>query len=801
MSASRTHPQTLPLGGETNPSPSGGGGERVSVGLAAVIAIALIVRLGYWLFVMPTADRGFVVDEPEYFAGAVVFASGRGFSFWDTFLWTRTPLYPAMLGVTFQLFGHNDLLPARLLQLGLSLASIAILYLIARRFFGPAAAVVSGLFAAIYLPFVILPYLLLGETLFILLFGLFLLAITSGTTSNSALSTQHSALLCALAGLFLGLATLVRGSALVYLPFAALVLWLNLRDASQRIRFNGEAKKTDEGAQFIAPSTDIRQGGINPAPTEGRGEQGVINHAPTVVQAALNSKLKTQNSKLIFAFLVVALITIVPWTVRNYAAYGHFILTDTTAGYNFWLGANGVRDGERLAADLRAIPNQGTRQDYAYARGFELLGADPLAFVGKGLKEMNDLWAGNFTAEERFTRGYTHGLVPASHLLASITLDDTLYLLLVPLAIVGLFAAPRHPLRGYVIAWALTNFALAFVFFAVTRFRLAVLFFLLPYAAWTLLNLGSLWRAFMLKSSNNVGAQFIAPSRPATEPGRDKSRPYRIAIAAVLIVGFLAANVPSYPLAETAQGVAEWGKQQHLAAGDALFASGDLQGAAREYNQADQSLAETQTAQANLDIHNGNLAAAQQLAGAIDPGYWGRYLIFGAIARVQHTDPSPAFINRVVRDNYAAASDWAWTHFAPTLTCDLHVGDEGQDMGNVRGFAPAEVDSGQRYRWSVQPTVSLRLCPASPTLTLRLRGYRPVPLPSPTVSVSIAGVNLGSVTLTADWQDYTIIIPAAVAAKTSGGAIVELSSSTFVPSGSDPRLLGFMLAEVRWGGK
>ncbi len=551
---------------------------------------------------------------------------------------------------------------------------------------------------------------------------------------NSKLKTQNSKLLYAtLAGLLLSLATLVRGTALVYLPFAAFVLWLNLRAAS-------------------------------------------------------NSKLKTQNSKLIIIFIIAAIVTLTPWAVRNYAAYSRFIPTDTTAGYNFWLGANHGLDGGRLAGDLLAIPNQGARQDYAYARGFDLLRSDPLGFVGKGLKEMNDLWAGNFSAEERFTQGYTHGLVPAAHLLASLTLDDTLYLLLVPLAIVGLFAAPRHPLRGYVVAWALVNFALAFVFFAVVRFRLAVLFFLLPYAAWALLNLRPLWRSLTQRN----------------QPGRDKSHPYKVVIATLLIAAFLIANLPAYPLAQTAQGMAEWGRQQHLAAGDALLASGDIAGAAKEYNQADQSLAETQTAQANLSVWRGDLKRAQQLAGAIDAGYWGRYLVFGAIARAQHVDPTSGFVNRVVRDNYAAASEWAWHHFIPTMQCDLHVGDEGQDMGNVRGFAPAEADSGQRYRWSVQPTVALRLCPASSTsatLTLRLRAYRPTPLPVTTVSISVAGVNIGSVTITAAWHDYSLTIPTEVIAATGSGTIVTLSSSTFVASGSDPQLRGFTLAEARLGGK
>jgi dolichyl-phosphate-mannose-protein mannosyltransferase len=789
-----------------NPSPSGEGAPSASpptgrgwgwvsgwLPLFIILAVALVARAAYWLLVMPAADRGLVVDEPEYFAGAVVFASGRGFSFWDTFLWTRTPLYPATLGFTFQLFGHDDLLPVHLLQLALNLASIAVLYLLTRRTFGPTVAFVTGLLAAIYLPFIILPYLLLGETLFILLFGLFLLAITGVSQRirfNGETEETNKRIgpipLCILAGIFLGLATLVRGTALVYLPFAALVLWLNLRrqTASQRIRFNRETEKTDAAAPWI-------------------------NSKP-----GASATRPYRNSNLIAVFLLAAIITVAPWTVRNYAAYGYFIPTDTTAGYNFWLGANGVRDGSRLAADLLAIPNQGARQDYAYARGFELFRADPLAYLGKGLKEMNDLWAGNFTAEERFTRGYTHGLVPAAHLVASILLDDTLYLILVPLAIIGLFAAPRHPLRGYVAAWALTNFALAFIFFAVTRFRLAVLFFLLPYAAWALCNLPTLWRSMYRNATgrdksrpysgtdHNVGAQFIARWR----------QPYRVAFASVLIVAFLVVNLPSYPLAETVQGVSTWGRQQHLTAGDTLLAAGDLAGAAREYNQGDQSLAETQTAQADLSLRQGNLAAAQQLATTIPADYWGRYLIFGAIARIQHADPTPAFADRTVRESYAEASAWAWNYLPPQPSCDLQVGDEGQSMSNVLGFGLSEIDGGQQYRWTMQPIVSLRLCPLTVipmpsqggsrvTLTLLLRAYRPTPLAEPNITVSIAGTNIATIAATADWQTYTVTVPLTVVANVSGATLVQLSSSTFVPAGSDPRLLGFMLAEAKLEGK
>src|SRR5207245_167698 len=90
--------------------------------------------------------------------------------------------------------------------------------------------------------------------------------------------------------------------------------------------------------------------------------------------------------------ILVCGITLVPWTIRNYVAYGRLVAVDTTGGYNLWLGSVGVRDEARLQADLRAIPNPADRQSFAYARAWENISADPVAFIGKGLKESLDLW-------------------------------------------------------------------------------------------------------------------------------------------------------------------------------------------------------------------------------------------------------------------------------------------------------------------------------------------------------------------------------------------------------------------------
>ena len=73
----------------------------------------------------------------------------------------------------------------------------------------------------------------------------------------------------------------------------------------------------------------------------------------------------------VVALLIIAcLVLLVPWTARNYAAYGRFVLVDTTSGYNLWLGSVGVRDEPRLQADLVTIPNPVDKQAFAYAQAW-----------------------------------------------------------------------------------------------------------------------------------------------------------------------------------------------------------------------------------------------------------------------------------------------------------------------------------------------------------------------------------------------------------------------------------------------
>ncbi len=91
---------------------------------------------------------------------------------------TFNPLYPAFLVVLFKLFGAG-LLPPRLVQIAIGLFTVALVYLMGRRFApgawkgnrrGAAVGIVAAALAVLYMPFVLYEGMLLASTLEIFLF-------------------------------------------------------------------------------------------------------------------------------------------------------------------------------------------------------------------------------------------------------------------------------------------------------------------------------------------------------------------------------------------------------------------------------------------------------------------------------------------------------------------------------------------------------------------------------------------------------------------------------------------------------
>src|SRR6266849_1593001 len=87
----------------------------------ALIVAALLLRIFYnlALHLGGHPPSSFVIDEREYFGAAHMLAEGRGFSFFDTALWVRPPLYVIFLAPLVGLFG-TDTTPVLLAQSALS---------------------------------------------------------------------------------------------------------------------------------------------------------------------------------------------------------------------------------------------------------------------------------------------------------------------------------------------------------------------------------------------------------------------------------------------------------------------------------------------------------------------------------------------------------------------------------------------------------------------------------------------------------------------------------------------------------
>ncbi|NJO07642.1 MAG: hypothetical protein HC876_20170 [Chloroflexaceae bacterium] len=388
------------------------------------------------------------------------------------------------------------LTPIYITQMLLSLLNVALIYVLAwqvvrHRTAGSGqqanvrAPTIAALLAALYLPFAIYPQIVLGETFYSTL--LLLAFVVLGHWASHVSTTRASVFWLAVAGGLCGLATLTRGLTLGFLPLVALwvVWWQWARRQS------------------------------HPQPLPAR-------LAP-------------------LAFVLACLLTILPWTVYASRAYGGLVLVDTTGAFNLLLGARTAYDGGRSDAPTRnfvlALLNErlsdnerhtlladaclyqrgderllaalarpasdithAERQQLMTAEGLCLLTAKPGAFVAKSLTELVDLFQINYTGAERMTDGFALGWLPRWYVLALFVLDDTLYVVLLVLAVLGWALAwqrlpgrsfwMRPPLVTLVGLWWLYNLGTAPLLFAINRFRIPLLPFACIFAA---LLLVALW--------------------------------------------------------------------------------------------------------------------------------------------------------------------------------------------------------------------------------------------------------------------------------------------------------------------
>ncbi len=786
--------------------------------LLALLA-GLVLRLALW---DNLPRQGMISDEAEYLAAANWLAQGRGFAWHQGWLWTRAPLYPLFLAAHIYLFGMH-LAPIYLSQTLLSLVNVVLVYLLAQQVWPrPSRRVpfVAALLAALYLPLASYPQLLLSETLYLslLLAAFVLLGRWAALVAHSPPDKRPIPwLLLMLAAGLLGLSTLTRGLTLGFLPFAAGWVWWVSRPFKGR---HGDRNR--------------------PSEREPLGSQASRLHSSRPDAGAPSSSLITHHSSLIpAAFLLVYVVTLLPWSLYASNTYGGPIIVDTTSAFNVLLGARTAYDGSRSDAPTRnfilallderastderhALVNdaclyryedarlltalnqpateitQAQRQQLMSAEGGCLLREKPAAFIHKSLRELVDFFQINYTGAERLSGGFTLGRLPRWYALALFLLDDTLYVLVLPLAIVGWSRATRHlpraaPLTTLAGLWWLYILLTTPLLFAINRFRLPLLPFAFVYAAL-------------------LAAPRDGPLRPPRLAHRAlHALALLLALVATTPYAYLqappadwASYLGPYPSSFTATWIA-WNArptwQHHQRVIDALGA-GDTTTAR---TLVADSTTPTRTTRLALPLLAGlegrpadGLAMLPNPTAIAARKDWQASVVRGALLRRMgdESGAKAAFTPMYVDDQNPVTWAWEWLHPPPTRRIDL-AGN--LDLGYIKGFYLGEGDTtaagNGTFRWS-EPRAWLRFpeqgraTPQQLCLRTDGRGW-PTDMAMPDVSLTLV-LDLEGAGHSAPFATFPLQRDVRVVCETmpptppgSDVVIVLRSSTAFVPNAAD----------------
>jgi len=411
--------------------------------LVLILTFALGVRL-LWVFVtgwQPTPDD----DAFRYDFAARALADGRGYIHLDgtpTAFWP--PGYPLLLATVYAVFGES-VKAAQLLNVAMGTATVALVYLIGRRTLGATAALIGSAIAAAFPSLVFFTGVTVSEVAFtfLALLAVFLLVMEAQSEQPldpSAGSGQRLRLLLA-AGLVLGLASLVRGQALL-LPLVLVPFWLRSGVGWPLI-----------GRRLVALALGLG--------------------------------------------LVVA-----PWTVRNAVQIEAPVLIATNAGVDFWIGHHDNASGDfgtggsdelvlrhpELTTTEREvrINTEGFREGLAYAV------THPAQELALPFKKLFHLY---YNDEEGLKWNEGHGgqrFLSAPAREALLSLSNVYYFAVLGLVVLGapLWASRRDPGRLLLVSliayWTLIHL----VFFGDPRFHAPIM----PIAALlAALPLATLW--------------------------------------------------------------------------------------------------------------------------------------------------------------------------------------------------------------------------------------------------------------------------------------------------------------------
>ncbi|MFH1865226.1 MAG: glycosyltransferase family 39 protein, partial [Candidatus Eisenbacteria bacterium] len=219
----------------------------VLLAVLLVVVLAVIVRVAYMAEIhdhpLMTTTTG---DPRVYDLRAMEIAGGQWLG--DDVFFHSSPVYPYILGLIYKLFGHSY--PAvRVIQSLFGTGSCLLVFSIARKLFGNREALVAGVIAALYAPFVFFDFEILMIT-YVLFFSLLavrlLMAYRESPTVWLALAS----------GAAIGVSALGKPNVLLFVPAALFWLWWAWRRTERASRvWQGAALFVAGTVVVVAPMT------------------------------------------------------------------------------------------------------------------------------------------------------------------------------------------------------------------------------------------------------------------------------------------------------------------------------------------------------------------------------------------------------------------------------------------------------------------------------------------------------------------------------------------------------------------
>jgi hypothetical protein len=329
-----------------------------------ILIVAVVLRIASAIYQgNAVTDLPGTHDQLSYDGLARRVVQGHGFSFGENH-WPATPagqptahwsyLYTLYLAAVYAAFGPNPLI-ARLVQsIAAGILHTWLAWRIGRRLFGWQSGLIAAALSATYIYFFYYAGALMTEAFYFLgILWTFDVAfrIVDRDQQQTSSETRQGLwwLIWVELGLAIGITVLLRQVFLVFVPFLYLWLWL----------------------WWDTPClTQARKGSV------------------------LQRLLRAQALQGLVVSSLMVLILILPWTVRNYRAFGTFSLLNTNAGFAFYWGNHPIHDthfipllpvdgpsyGDLIPKNLRSL-NEAKLDRALLKEALEIITADPARYL------------------------------------------------------------------------------------------------------------------------------------------------------------------------------------------------------------------------------------------------------------------------------------------------------------------------------------------------------------------------------------------------------------------------------------